>query len=687
MKKVSLIYIFIFMFILEVFATATTYYVDYAGYGASNGLAWETRASVSQFESNNFSYASGDIVCFGDDFDMDTNNAGEIRIPFTAGTSDLVRIKFDGSAAGDCAGVAAGGGSQARIYIDQDNLSGFHVYDQDINYITINGFKIYSRSTPTNADYFGIRLQCYTANAPCVGVDITNNELEIYGFNNSGNRTRGIRLHGAFQDSKIQDNSIIGKNMGAYDGLTLTTQTRVGAISNIDVSGNTISDWGHNGMNVQPAETSGYVTTVTGIDIYNNVFSFTNRAYGRALSLWCSESGYADDVIQNVYVHDNIFRDQRAPIQLGRVKNFSFYRNIFENSRNVCGPATPTDYDAAMSGEPAYMGDTDCQEDCYLGNCSESQSWGNSNGWFTGQNFVNLYQLTDGAFFQNTFDETAEGNFQFRGNVDNVDIIGNIFSRYSLYSVGSWTSVDNTNCIVENNPYPWCLGGCYDGYCYTYDSPQGGDTNPPGSNLTTTDCSIYNNDDFTIADGFTDCNLENNIFYGSPISEELCGPDGKIERATAEGTGGYGAGDGLYAANNSELNPLLSSPSSGNFNLEAGSPAIDRGFWAFVDGNSADDAFVVHAGQALFLGAPGETIKTAAGATGVILSINYATNTITTVAAINVIDDEGIGLDYKGLSLDAGAIEYDDEYDYSIGRITVGTNQITVGTNQIEIVE
>ena len=112
----------------------------------------------------------------------------------------------------------------------------------------------------------------------------------------------------------------------------------------------------------------------------------------------------------------------------------------------------------------------------------------------------------------------------------------------------------------------------------------------------------------------------------------------------------------------------------------------DRGFWTLVDGASSGDK-VFNVDNALFLGAPGETIKTAAGATGVIDSINYATNEITTVENITVLDDEGIGLSYLGASLDAGAYEYDAEYDYSIGRITVGTNQITVGTNQIEIVE
>ena len=54
----------------------------------------------------------------------------------------------------------------------------------------------------------------------------------------------------------------------------------------------------------------------------------------------------------------------------------------------------------------------------------------------------------------------------------------------------------------------------------------------------------------------------------------------------------------------------------------------------------------------------GDQIKTKNGQTATILSINYDTNTITVSPAIDIINGEGLALNYSGLAPDIGAHEY-----------------------------
>ncbi len=54
----------------------------------------------------------------------------------------------------------------------------------------------------------------------------------------------------------------------------------------------------------------------------------------------------------------------------------------------------------------------------------------------------------------------------------------------------------------------------------------------------------------------------------------------------------------------------------------------------------------------------GDQIKTKNGQTATILSINYNRNTITVTPAIDIVNGEGLSLNYFGLAPDIGAHEY-----------------------------
>ena len=638
------------------------YYVDQDGSGG--GGSYYSLSQVSAGAAP-FDDLDGYTVCFSGTLTSAGTYGIDFRNADNVGTSESW-IVLDGSGEGDCSAA-----DPATL-----TLSGANSYGIITNagtgpsYMEIKGFTI--RNTDTDINSMGIYIRCADEGL-CESVYIHDNDVQIYGGSAETLTVKGIYTDGAFNHLWVYDNTVIGLNEHAYDGIHLTQLTNDGDSTDLRAYNNICNDWQHGNIVIALIGASG-TGTVTGAHIYGNTVDKYNRGYGQGVG-FNAQTQYAEDAFSEGYIHDNIIRWNRAPNQM-EGKNIAFYRNIIYNVRNVCPPADPESFDDRYAGQPAYFGDENCQEEVVWDWSFELNGWGRGYSmlWNSGQGIVASLGYTQGnAYFQNTIYSTSEAAFQYRGGTDpttdsNVKIVGNIFAENNILSIGNgWSanSTSNTVCTAEDVPYDWCTGenagSTADPYrTYTEDA---GDSNPPGSKDTEADCPIW------IADigpsNIVGFEIKNNVIYTAGNDKIFCHSDASIGEKLytlieAQGTGGTGDGDWgadeLVVSDNANSDPLMLNPASGDFTLAGNSPAIDRGFWTYVDGNSSDNEFAVD--NALFLGAPGETIKTAAGEIGVIASINYATNTITTVDNIIVVDNEGIGLFYKGTSLDAGAIEY-----------------------------
>ncbi len=116
---------------------------------------------------------------------------------------------------------------------------------------------------------------------------------------------------------------------------------------------------------------------------------------------------------------------------------------------------------------------------------------------------------------------------------------------------------------------------------------------------------------------------------------------------------------------NDLIDPKLTNPASGDMRLQSSSPCIDAGQWltTITSATGSGTSFVVADPYFFFdgygiSGVSGDTIKTQNGQKTTIQSINYNTKTITVSPAINIVNGEGLSLDYSGSKPDIGAIEY-----------------------------
>ena len=647
-------------------ATAPTniFYVDQDGSGG--GGSYYSLAEVAT-GNDPFDDLDGDTVCFSGTLTSAGTYGIDFRNADNVGTSESW-IVLDGSGEGDCTNA-----DPATL-----TLSGADSYGIITNsgtgpsYMEIKGFTI--RNTDTDIDSMGIYIRCADEGL-CESVYIHDNDVQLYGGSAETLTVKGIYTDGAFNHLWVYSNTVIGLNQYAYDGIHLTQLTNDGDSTDIRAYDNTVNDWAHGNIAIALIGASG-TGTITGAHIYGNTVNKYNRGYGQGVG-FNAQTQYAADAFSEGYIHDNTILWNRAPNQM-EGKNIAFYRNIIYNVRNVCPPAVPADFDARYAGQPAYFGDTDCQEEIVWDWSFELNGWGRGYSmlWNSGQGIVASLGYTQGnAYFQNTIYSTSEAAFQYRGGSNpttdsNVKIVGNIFAENNILSTGNgWSnnSTSNTVCTAADEPYDWCTGEnagtTTDPYrTYTEDA---GDSNPPGSKDTEADCPIWIGD--IGPSDIVGFEIKDNVIYTAGDDKIFCHSDASIGEKLytlieAQGTGGTGDGDWgadeLVILDNANSDPLMVDPASADFTLQSGSPAIDRGFWTTVE-TATSTTDEVEVTNALFLGAPGETIKTAAGVTGVIRSINYTTNVVTLVSAISVVNGEGIGLTYSGTSLDAGAIEYE----------------------------
>jgi len=120
------------------------------------------------------------------------------------------------------------------------------------------------------------------------------------------------------------------------------------------------------------------------------------------------------------------------------------------------------------------------------------------------------------------------------------------------------------------------------------------------------------------------------------------------------------------AGANLRLDPLLNDPDNHDFTLPSYSPMIDAGDWLTTITSSTaggQTSFVVADSFYFYDGwnipdEIGDTIKTEYGQVTTIQAIDYDTHTITVSPAINIVNGEGVSLEYTGLAPDIGAYEF-----------------------------
>jgi len=152
-----------------------------------------------------------------------------------------------------------------------------------------------------------------------------------------------------------------------------------------------------------------------------------------------------------------------------------------------------------------------------------------------------------------------------------------------------------------------------------------------------------------------------NIFYNIDVEDVYYEGTPAITITAAEDTYGSEFEDGTHLTGD----PKFTTPGS-DFTLQSNSPAIDAGAWLTTINQASGSAQTITLDDYPYMfydgfgisGETGDTIKTENGQTGVIQSINYGAKTITLTSAIQIVDNEGIGLDYSGIKSDIGAEEY-----------------------------
>ena len=614
----------IFIFVIQVFfstsnLSAAVYYIDQSGNGSANGTSWANRASLADFNNGSSgkfdsSNLDGDTVCFSGPLSSSSNVIDLDGADYKGSSGNLITL--DGSGAGDCAEA-----DQAVLSVS----SGRHGISSNsvFGYLVIKGFRIRNSS---GRDAFGIYLHNKSGSS-LEHIYVQKNDIQLYSTGSGSYEP--IHILGDVRNLSVEDNNVVGLSWGVSIGIKIGTGTASDAWDTIKVSGNTVNDISHSNIFINISNSG---ATAENIYIDNNSTDNANRAYGRGLEV--SNNGSIGSV-RYVYIFNNYFKNSRGAWQMDNIQYISAYKNRIFHGRNVCGPANPGSYSIGSttvrhSGESAYYGDSECKESCIYGTCSESDSFGSAVGNGKGLG-LQLWGSSNQnlAIFQNTFHDHAEASIQVRSQVKNADFIGNIFSNDSRFNVGSWTSL-----------------GSY----YTYDNAPG-DSNPPGSNSKEVDCS------FSIWNTTAHSGMEvKDNFFNSRTSDAFCRKDPNSTKYTLSQAQSAFSSGGLIIDDNINSDPMMKDPDSGDFSLTGNSPAVDRGFWTTVT-NSTQTTNTVKVGNALLLGAPGTTIETAGGVKGIIRSIDSSTNTVTLASPIRVVNGEGIGLEYQGASLDAGAEE------------------------------
>jgi len=624
MRKLIALIAFYFFLSSQVFAA--TYIVDQdgTGNGGANYSIAELEAGASPFDD-----LDGDKVCLTGSLQK---ASGYLTWPDFGSSGSIVTV--DG---------ACDGYDQAEITVNGGSIG---IYGVDAQYITFQNINIRNADDDTAA--YGFKFFCGSGAGSNVIFD--NIDGQLYGSSSSA-QTYVIWARGDLDDWEVKNSNIVGLNIYSYDGINLGTSNAYGgSISNISIHDNIIDDWGHNGAVVLLLESTGWADTMTDVEIYDNTFDGYNRGYGRAISIITTSGGsYALGAVKRIWIHDNIIDDHRSPQQIAG-QYLAYYRNFVSDTRNAC------------ENSPTYDGDSDCQEEYE----DAAGSYGTGQGVETGLD-VSARML----WFKNTFYSNKEyalglrNSGQGAANTKDWHVVGNVFVDNAV-----WSSSGDTG-----DPSDFLKADC------TIFVEDVGSTDLDGAIISK---NIFYNPTDSQTDIF--CTARNDSGAFANDSTLYAFTVAELEAEQDEDPGGDWESTELTASDNDYSDPILLSSSTGDFRLQATSPAIDKGIWTTVKSSSGSGTSFCVA-DALFLGAPGETIKTAAGQSADLVSITYADNTncnisgvdydyVTVDESISFVQDEGVGLLFYGASPDAGAEEYP-------GYLVNGTSNSTVNSTSI----
>ena len=618
-------------------AQSATYWVTQSGAGSQNGSDVENAYSLATFEGagsgHNLYDLNGDTVCFSGTL---TSSSGTLNIPDDIGAEGQY-VTIDG----DCGST----GTKAIVQINSGS-TGFE--EQDSAYIK---YKNLDMRSAEGGDGRGIVIQCPGA---CTEVYVEDNHIQIDGAP-GGMLCYGLWITGEITDSYIARNRIEAgyafTPRDAFGGILIEARAYdSGPISNIHIYDNTVTGWYHHQLQIALIYASAPNSTVDGIYIHGNNFHSSTRPYGRALDI--QANGYPIGALKNVYIFDNIIGPHRAPNQVAG-QHIQIYRNIIKGHHNEC---------MCIDGEPSGDG---CVE-CYTCTDGNGDTWGDADHYYymMGQAFTYLNGLKQHIYnFNNTYYDIAESVFQVRdssGTVTGIHFDNNIVLNGASAPIGNWTQRD--------------------AYCYNWDGSEGDDI-PPGSDSTWADYPIGIYDISVLASS----TIKNNVFYGGKHFPDIVGDAAGVDEqwTVSEMHASFDDADNLLASGNEYSDPLLTNPTASNFVLKSSSPAVDQGFLTTITSEDGSGTSLT-VGDAHYLGVPnistvtpGETLRTSAGQTTTLMTVDYSDNTITVSPAISWSQGDSIALNYSGTAPDAGA----SEYAASTSGFYINTNGMSYGVS------
>lgn len=387
------------------------------------------------------------------------------------------------------------------------------------------------------------------------------------------------------------------------------------------------------------------------------------------------------DNTDNCVIQNCTFEDSAAYSGI-LLKNGSDYNKFFNNTFET-GPVEPN----TKSNPPDFImirsGSHNIFEENAFAKCShvalEFQGSRNNynvirnntfrNHWHTG---LNIYTNSDWNL--------AEGNrFYDQG----ANFLNDDPTPQSKRLTNPGLQLGSSNCIIRRNIADNCGAGLM---MNSQDHATALDNRVYHNTWNSNVRNHYTGTDYTVSGHvFKNNNLTFGQTYGDEVGYDIYFGYGKIGYNTWQNNNFYGGANNTYKGNTSlsisviqatypselsgnvSYDPLFTDSAGRVFTLQLSSPLIDAGTWLTIITSSTannqtfftvDDASYFYDGWTI----PDETgdqIKTENGQTATISSINYDTNTITVTTAIDIVNDEGLSLNYSGAAPDIGAYEYE----------------------------